>query len=77
MKQVNNICPQDVQLVVNIPKEQVIIMMGQTVLCKNKLFFCRRQKEDNNLFPQVFILREQITSLKEKVILTEQVINLF
>lgn len=63
---------------VNIPKEQVIIMMGQMILLwENKLFFCRRQKEDSNLFPQVFILREQITFLKEKVILTEQVINLF
>lgn len=62
---------------VNIPKEQVIIMMGQMILLwENKLFFCRRQNEDNNLFPQVFILREQITFLKEKVILTE-VINLF
>lgn len=63
---------------VNIPKEQVIIMMGQMILLwENKLFFCRRQKEDSNLFPQVFILREQMTFLKEKVILTEQVINLF
>lgn len=63
---------------VNIPKEQVIILMGQMILLwENKLFFCRRQKEDSNLFPQVFILREQITFLKEKVILTEQVINLF
>lgn len=63
---------------VNIPKEQVIIMMGQMILLwENKLFFCRRQKEDSNLFPQVFILREQITFLEEKVILTEQVINLF
>lgn len=63
---------------VNIPKEQVIIMMGQMILLwENKLFFCRRQKEDSNLFPQVFILREQITFLKEKVFLTEQVINLF
>lgn len=63
---------------VNIPKEQVIIMMGQMILLwENKLFFCRRQKEDSNLFPQVFILGEQITFLEEKVILTEQVINLF
>lgn len=63
---------------VNIPKEQVIIMMGQMILLwENKLFFCRRQKEDSSLFPQVFILREQITFLEEKVILTEQVINLF
>lgn len=63
---------------VNIPKEQVIIMMGQMILLwENKLFFCRRQKEDSNLFPRVFILREQITFLEEKVILTEQVINLF
>lgn len=63
---------------VNIPKEQVIIMMGQMILLwENKLFFCRRQKEDSNLFPQVFILREQITFLEENVILTEQVINLF
>lgn len=63
---------------VNIPKEQVIIMMGQMILLwENKLFFCRRQKEDSNLIPQVFILREQITFLEEKVILTEQVINLF
>lgn len=63
---------------VNIPKEQVIIMMGQMILLwENKLFFCRRQKEDSNLFPQVFILRGQITFLEEKVILTEQVINLF
>lgn len=63
---------------VNIPKEQVIIMMGQMILLwENKLFFCRRQKEDSNLFPQVFILREQMTFLEEKVILTEQVINLF
>lgn len=63
---------------VNIPKEQVILMMGQMILLwENKLFFCRRQKEDSNLFPQVFILREQITFLEEKVILTEQVINLF
>lgn len=63
---------------VNIPKEQVIILMGQMILLwGNKLFFCRRQKEDSNLFPQVFILREQMTFLKEKVILTEQVINLF
>lgn len=63
---------------VNIPKEQVILMMGQMILLwENKLFFCRQQKEDSNLFPQVFILREQITFLEEKVILTEQVINLF
>lgn len=63
---------------VNIPKEQVILMMGQMILLwENKLFFCRRQKEDSNLFPQVFILREQMTFLEEKVILTEQVINLF
>lgn len=63
---------------VNISKEQVIIMMGQMILLwENKLFFCRRQKEDSNLFPQVFILREQMTFLEEKVILTEQVINLF
>lgn len=63
---------------VNIPKEQVIIMMGQMILLwENKFFFCRRQKEDSSLFPQVFILREQITFLEEKVILTEQVINLF
>lgn len=63
---------------VNIPKEQVILMMGQMILLwENKLFFCRRQKEDSNLFPQVFILRGQITFLEEKVILTEQVINLF
>lgn len=77
MKQVNNICP-DVQHVGEYPKGASYYPDGTNDLVVGKqIFICRRQKEDSNLFPQVFILREQMTFLKEKVILTEQVINLF